>query len=47
MENIYKNHNLEKNKVEKLNWKLIQDEMKGRLGSEIYESWLKKIDFID
>ena len=28
-------------------WNLIQLEMKNKLGSEVYESWLKKINFIE
>ena len=34
-------------KSEKLDWSLIQTEMKNKLGLDIYESWLKKIDFVD
>ena len=30
-----------------IDWKLIQTEMKNKFGSDIYESWLKKIDFKD
>ena len=33
--------------VKKLDWKKIQLDMKEKLGNDIYESWLKKIDFID
>ena len=47
MKNIYKNQELSKSKSEKLDWNLIQNEMKRKLGSEVYESWLKKIDFIE
>ena len=47
MKNIYKNNELSKHKSEKLDWNLIQNEMKRNLGSEVYESWLKKIDFIE
>ena len=47
MKNIYKNKELSKFKSEKLDWNLIQNEMKRKLGSEVYESWLKKIDFIE
>ena len=47
MKNIYKNQELSKSKSEKLDWNLIQNEMKRNLGSEVYESWLKKIDFIE
>ena len=45
--NTFKNKNLINLKTEKLNWSLIQNEMKNKLGLEIYESWLKKISFID
>ena len=47
MENIYKNPDLNKSSSNKLDWQLIQNEMKKKMGSEVYESWLKKIDFID
>ena len=47
MKNTYKNNELSKHKSEKLDWNLIQNEMKRKLGSEVYESWLKKIDFIE
>ena len=47
MENIYKNLDLNKSSSKKLDWLLIQHEMKKKLGSEVYESWLKKINFID
>ena len=45
--NTFKNKNLIDLKTEKLDWSLVQDEMKNKLGLEIYESWLKKISFID
>ena len=32
---------------ETLDWKLVQTQMKNKLGLEIYESWLKKINFLD
>ena len=44
MNNSFINKNL---KSEKLNWNLIQIEMKNKLGQDIYESWLKKINFVD
>ena len=34
-------------KSENLNWELVKTEMKNKLGSEIYESWLKKISFVE
>jgi len=33
--------------VKRLNWSEIQLDMKEKLGNDIYESWLKKIDFIE
>ena len=32
---------------ENFNWKQVQNEMKNKLGLEVYESWLKKISFIE
>jgi len=32
---------------EGLDWNVIQKDMKNKLGSDIYESWLKKIDFVE
>ena len=29
-----------------LDWALIQKDMKSKMGSDIYESWLRKIDFV-
>ena len=37
-------HNLN---AEALNWTLIQLDLKKKLGPEIYESWLKKINFVE
>ena len=33
--------------LKKLDWSKIQLNMKEKLGNDIYESWLKKIDFIE
>ena len=33
--------------IKKLDWTKVQLDMKEKLGNDIYESWLKKIDFID
>ena len=42
------NSNINKNlKSESLNWGLVQSEMKQKLGTDIFESWLKKIDFVE
>ena len=34
-------------KQQALDWSSIQSQMKDKLGSEIYESWLKKINFVE
>ena len=47
MKNTFINKNLTNLKSENLDWALLQSEMKNKLGSEIYESWLKKINFIE
>jgi len=46
MNNSKINNNLEI-KSEKIKWTEIQYEMKNKLGVEIYESWLKKIIFVE
>ncbi len=44
MNNSYTNKNLNN---ENLDWNLVQSELKKKLGIDIYESWLKKIDFVE
>ena len=44
MDSSFKNKNI---KIENLNWALIQSDMKIKLGNDIYESWLKKIEFVE
>jgi len=46
MKNIYKEKN-QSSFQKKLNWESVQYEMKKRFGKDIYDSWLKKIKFID
>ena len=41
------NHNLKKISSNSFDWSVIQKDMKNQLGSDIYESWLKKIKFIE
>ena len=47
MSNSNINKNLDSSKNETLHWSAIQSQMKEKLGSEVYESWLKKISFIE
>ena len=39
--------NLKNSSSESLDWNLVQKDMKSKLGSDIYESWLRKIDFVE
>ena len=34
-------------KLKNFDWKVVQIEMKNKLGLDVYESWLKKINFVD
>ena len=40
-------NNLNSFKSENFDWHLVQSEMKNKLGLDIYESWIKKITFVD
>ncbi len=39
--------NIKTDNINKIDWKLLQNELKNKFGSEIYDSWLKKIDLVD
>ncbi len=39
--------NVKSENINKIDWKLLQNELKNKFGSEIYDSWLKKIDLVD
>ena len=45
------NNNLSKSTenfpADSLDWKAIQLDMKNKLGNDVYESWLRKIDFVE
>ena len=47
MNNTFINKNLENPKLQAFDWSVIQSEMKSKLGIDIYESWLKKISFVE
>jgi len=47
MSNNITTQNQKNTASEVLDWTLIQKDMKNKLGSDIYESWLKKIDFVE
>ena len=46
MNNIL-NKKTENFSIKKIDWTKVQLDMKEKLGSDIYESWLKKIDFVE
>jgi len=47
MNNTFTNKNFDNLNSQILDWTEIQAQMRNKLGSEIYESWLKKINFLD
>ena len=47
MNKSFINKNINNFASEELDWQQIQSEMKNKLGLEIYESWLKKISFLE
>jgi len=47
MNNTFTNKNINNLKFQNLNWITIQSDMKNKLGVDIYESWLKKINFVE
>ena len=47
MTNITSSNKVQDFSSKKVDWKTIQQEMRKKLGSDIYESWLKKIDFVE
>ena len=47
MNNTFTNSKLTNLKSEKLDWITIETDMKNKLGVDIYESWLKKIVFVE
>ena len=47
MNKFTNNQNIDNFKSNSFDWRLVQADMKDKLGSEVYESWLKKISFIE
>ncbi len=39
--------NLKNNSSQILDWNIIQKDMKSKMGTDIYDSWLRKIDFVE
>jgi len=47
MNNTYTNNNIDSTKSLSLDWNIVQSEMKNKLGLDIFDSWLKKIEFLE
>ena len=47
MNKLTNTNNINNFSSESLEWKQVQNEMKNKLGLEVYESWLKKINFVE
>ncbi|MDC3120970.1 chromosomal replication initiator protein DnaA [Candidatus Pelagibacter sp.] len=47
MNKVTNNQNIKNFKSNSFEWKLVKADMRDKLGSEVYESWLKKISFIE
>ncbi len=47
MNKLTNNQNIDNFKSNSFDWRLVQADMKDKLGSEVYESWLKKISFLE
>ncbi len=47
MNKLTNNQNIDNFKSNSFDWRLVQVNMKDKLGSEVYESWLKKISFLE
>ena len=47
MNNTFTENKLSNFKPEKLDWEIVRSDMKNKLGIDIYESWLKKIVFVE
>jgi len=47
MNKITNTKNINNYSADRFDWNQVQDEMKNKLGFEVYESWLKKISFVE
>ena len=47
MNKLVNNQNINNFKSNSFEWRVVQADMRNKLGSEVYESWLKKISFIE
>ena len=47
MNKKYNIQNINKYKSESFEWNIVKSEIKKHLGVEVYESWIKKISFLE
>ena len=47
MNKLTNNQNIDNFKSHRFDWRTIETDMRDKLGLEVYESWLKKISFIE
>ena len=47
MKNNILNQKTDNFSEKKIDWSVIQSEMKNKLGKDIFESWIKKIEFVN
>jgi chromosomal replication initiator protein len=47
MSNNKLNQNIENISSEGIDWNIVQKDMRNKLGNDIYESWLRKIEFVE
>ena len=47
MNNQINKENINNLSSENFSWKIVQTEMKNKLGMDVFDSWLKKITFVD
>ena len=47
MNNQINKENINNLRSENFSWELVQTEMKNKLGMDVFDSWLKKITFVD
>ena len=47
MNNTFINKNFKSSKLQSFDWITVQSEMRNKLGVDVYESWIKKISFVE
>ncbi len=47
MKKNYTNSSQDTNVLHAFNWQTVQSDMRNKFGNDIYESWIKKITYLD